>query len=209
MSEAHCAACLVVMLRCNQHHQRKGGPDSPTLRASAPLQVCSCLRCSRKLAAAELALAAARPRLRQSSPTTPVSAALLGGSQGEWSSASASVSCCTRKTSLSFPRKRKPITPVPYEMAYGFPLSRERQTAGAQLSVRTYAAHCRLTETCCESIVYSTYCVRIGGKHYPLWVFARNGVESRMRFGLGAIKRKMFNKNIHLHYLFQREGGAL
>ena len=51
---------------------------APVHRPSGPL----C--CSPSRAAAELALAAARQGLRQSSPTAPGLAALLGGSQGEF-----------------------------------------------------------------------------------------------------------------------------
>ena len=56
-------------------NQKKAAPGSPALRAP--------LRCSPCRAAAELALAIPLRGLRQSSPTPPVSAALLGGSQGD------------------------------------------------------------------------------------------------------------------------------
>jgi hypothetical protein len=55
--------------------KENAAPGSPALRAP--------LRCSRKLAAAELALAIPLRGLRQSSPTPPVSAVLLGDSQGD------------------------------------------------------------------------------------------------------------------------------
>ena len=64
-------------------NQKKAAPAEPVLRTS--------LRCSRDRAAAtqgdflrgaQLALTAARQGLRQSSPTTPGRAALLGGSEG-------------------------------------------------------------------------------------------------------------------------------
>ena len=55
-------------------NQKKAAPGSPALRAP--------LRCSPCRAAAELALAIPLRGLRQSSPTSPGIAALLGGSQG-------------------------------------------------------------------------------------------------------------------------------
>ena len=56
-------------------NQKKATPGSPVLRTP--------LRCSPRRAAAELALAMELRGLRQSSPTAPDTAALLGGSQGE------------------------------------------------------------------------------------------------------------------------------
>ena len=55
--------------------KEKAAPGSPALRAS--------LRCSPRRAAAELGLAILLRDLRQSSPTAPGMAALLGGSQRE------------------------------------------------------------------------------------------------------------------------------
>ena len=66
---------LLSLVRPRESNQRDGRPGSPVFRTS--------LCCSPCRAAAELALAVARQGLRQSSPTSPDTAALLGGSQGE------------------------------------------------------------------------------------------------------------------------------
>ena len=60
---------------CAARYRVAAAPGEPALRAS--------LRYSTSRAAAELALAATRQGLRQSSPKPPDSFALLGGSQGE------------------------------------------------------------------------------------------------------------------------------
>ena len=62
--------------------KENAAPGSPALRAAASLQVCPCLRCSPSRAAAELGLAKNTRDLRQSSPTSPGMAPLLGGSHG-------------------------------------------------------------------------------------------------------------------------------